>query len=180
MAGQVQIKFSIEIARIYVFDIIIHFFGGFCFCFCRSFTKLPVILKGIVTKEDALLAAKSGCKGIIVSNHGARQLDSAPATIEALPEVAKAVGSQMVVMLDGGIRTGTDVFKAIALGAQLVLVGRPVLYGLAVNGQQGIEDVIGILQQEFDIAMALAGVSRVKEINENFVVHESQYAKCKL
>lgn len=149
-------------------------------CLCISFTKLPVILKGIVTKEDALLAANSGCQGIIVSNHGARQLDSAPATIEALPEVAKAVGSQLVVMVDGGIRSGTDVFKAIALGAQLVFVGRPVLYGLAVNGQRGIEDVFDILKQEFDIAMALAGVSTVREIGEDFVVHESHYAKSKL
>lgn len=133
-----------------------------------------------MTKEDALLAAKSGCKGVIVSNHGARQLDSVPATIEALPEVAEAVGSQLIVMIDGGIRTGTDVFKAIALGAQLVFVGRPVLYGLAVDGQRGIEDVFGILKQEFDIAMALAGVSKISEINQHFVVHESHYAQSKL
>lgn len=145
-----------------------------------SFTHLPVILKGIITREDAILAAKSGCKGIIVSNHGARQLDSVPATIEALPEIAEAVGKQLVVMVDGGIRTGTDVFKAIALGAQLVFVGRPVLYGLAVNGQKGVEDVFTILSKEFDIAMALAGVNKVKEINSDFVVHDSYYTRSKL
>lgn len=144
------------------------------------YTKLPIILKGIITKEDAILASKTGCKGIIVSNHGARQLDSVPATIEALPEIAKAVGSQLVVMVDGGIRTGTDAFKAIALGAKLVFVGRPVLYGLAVNGQQGVEDVFRILTTEFDIAMALAGITKVSDINEDYVVHESYYARSKL
>lgn len=133
-----------------------------------------------MTREDALLAVDTGCKGIIVSNHGARQLDSAPATIEALPEVAKAVGNKLVVMVDGGIRSGTDIFKAIALGAKLVFVGRPTLYGLAVNGQQGVEDVFGILKREFDIAMALAGVTNVNEINENYVVHESHYVLSKL
>lgn len=145
-----------------------------------SFTHLPIILKGIITKEDAILAAKSGCKGIIVSNHGARQLDSVPATIEALPEIVQAVGKQLVVMVDGGIRTGTDAFKAIALGAQLVFVGRPVLYGLAVDGQRGVEEVFSILSKEFDIAMALAGVNKVSEINADYVVHESYYARSKL
>lgn len=141
------------------------------------FAKLPVILKGIITKEDALLAAETGCKGIIVSNHGARQLDSTPATIEALPEIAKAVGSELVVMVDGGIRCGTDVFKAIALGAQFVFVGRPVLYGLAVDGQRGIEEVFSVLKKEFDIVMALAGVTNVNEITDDYVVHESYYSK---
>lgn len=145
-----------------------------------SFTKLPVILKGIITREDALLAADSGCKGIIVSNHGARQLDSVPATIEALPEIADAVGSKLVVMIDGGIRNGTDVFKAIALGAQLVFVGRPVIYGLAVNGQSGIESVFEIIKQELDLAMALNGVVSIKDINQDYVVHESHYKLAKL
>lgn len=156
-----------------------------CFVFGRNtdifrFTKLPVILKGIITREDALLAADSGCKGIIVSNHGARQLDSVPATIEALPEIVDAVGSKLVVMIDGGIRNGTDVFKAIALGAQLVFVGRPVIYGLAVNGQSGIESVFEIIKQELDLAMALNGVVGIKNINQDYVVHESHYKWAKL
>lgn len=145
-----------------------------------SFTKLPVILKGIITREDALLAADSGCKGIVVSNHGARQLDSVPATIEALPEIVDAVGSKLVVMIDGGIRNGTDVFKAIAMGAQLVFVGRPVIYGLAVNGQSGIESVFKIIKQELDLAMALNGVVSIKDINQDYVVHETHYKLAKL
>lgn len=147
--------------------------------FFYSFTHLPVVLKGILTKRDAVLATKSGCKGIIVSNHGARQLDSVPATIEALPEIVEAVGDKVVVMFDGGIRTGTDVFKAIALGAQLVFIGRPILYGLAVDGQNGIEQIFEILVKEFDAAMALAGVNKVNEISSDFVVHASHYAQCK-
>lgn len=139
-----------------------------------------MILKGIITPEDALLAVDSGCQGIIISNHGARQLDSVPATIEALPEIANAVGSKLVVMIDGGIRNGTDVFKAIALGAQLVFVGRPVIYGLAVNGQSGIESIFDIIKQELDLTMALNGVISIKDINQDYVVHESHYKLAKL
>lgn len=146
----------------------------------HSFTKLPVILKGIITREDALLAVDSGCQGIIVSNHGARQLDSVPATIEALPEITNAVGSKLVVMMDGGIRNGTDVFKAIALGAQLVFIGRPVIYGLAVNGQSGVESIFDIIKQELDVAMALNGVISIKDINQDYVVHKSHYKIAKL
>ncbi|XP_055317179.1 uncharacterized protein LOC129576311 isoform X2 [Sitodiplosis mosellana] len=144
------------------------------------FTKLPVILKGIITHEDARLALQTGCKGIIVSNHGARQLDTVPATIEALPEIVKAIGSQMTVMVDGGIRTGTDIFKALALGAKAVFVGRPVLYGLAVDGQNGVESVLKILQNELDSAMALAGVNKITEINDKFIAHESTFCLSKL
>lgn len=141
---------------------------------------MPVILKGIITKEDAVLAVSSGCKGIIVSNHGARQLDSVPATIEALPEIAEAVGDKLVVMIDGGIRNGVDVFKALALGAKMVFVGRPAIFGLAVNGQSGVEHVLNILKYDLDLAMALAGVSSVKEINKNYIVHKSFYHLAKL
>lgn len=137
-------------------------------------------MKGIITAEDALLALKSGCKGIIVSNHGARQIDSVPATIEALPEIVEAVGSKIDVMIDGGIRNGTDVFKAIALGAKLVFVGRPVIYGLAVNGQKGVESIFDILKTELDLTMALTGVSHVQDINSNYVVHQSYYTRAKL
>lgn len=127
-----------------------------------------------------MLAADSGCKGIIVSNHGARQLDSVPATIEALPEVVDAVGSKLVVMIDGGIRNGTDVFKALALGAQLVFVGRPVIYGLAANGQSGVESIFKIIKHELDQAMGLAGVNHVRDINRDYVVHKSHYRLAKL
>lgn len=139
-----------------------------------------MILKGILTHEDALLALESECKGIIVSNHGARQLDTVPATIEALPEIVNAVGTKLVVMMDGGIRNGIDVFKAIALGAKLVFIGRPVVYGLTVNGQQGVEDVLGILKKELDTTMGLVGVNRISEINANHVAHRSTYKLSKL
>lgn len=141
---------------------------------------MPVILKGIITHEDATLALKSGCKGIVVSNHGARQLDTVPATIEALPEIVRAVGTKLVVMLDGGIRNGIDVFKALALGAKCVFIGRPVIYGLSVNGQQGVEHVLAILRKELDTSMALAGVKSISEINGNHVAHKSTYILSKL
>lgn len=146
----------------------------------NRFTHLPVILKGILTHEDATLASESGCKGIVVSNHGARQLDTVPATIEALPEIVRAVGSKLVVMMDGGVRNGIDVFKALALGAKCVFIGRPVIYGLTVNGQQGVEHVLDILRKELDTAMALAGVKTISEINGNHVTHESTYKLSKL
>lgn len=138
---------------------------------------MPVVLKGILTHEDAKLALDSGCKGIIVSNHGARQLDTVPATIEALSEIVEAVGSRLPVMVDGGIRNGTDAFKAIALGAKAVFIGRPVLYGLAVNGQSGVEEILTILKNEFDSAMALVGVSKISQINKSHLAHKSFYAK---
>lgn len=133
-----------------------------------------------MTREDALLAQNSGCKGIIVSNHGARQLDSIPAPIEVLPEIVDAVGTKLVVMADGGIRNGTDVFKAIGLGAKLVFIGRPVLYGLAVNGQKGVEEIFNILKKELDSTMALSGVSRIDEINGDYIVSDTFYRNSKL
>ncbi|XP_058831022.1 uncharacterized protein LOC131689745 [Topomyia yanbarensis] len=142
-----------------------------------NFTKLPVIVKGILTKEDAIIAADLGVQGIWVSNHGARQLDSVPASIEALPEVVAAVGDRTTILLDGGVTEGTDVFKAIALGAKMVLFGRPALWGLANNGQQGVESVLDILRKELDLAMAFAGCQSVADISKEHVVHESFYAK---
>lgn len=126
-----------------------------------------------MSRDDALLAVNSGCKGIIVSNHGARQLDSIPAPIEVLPEIVDAVGTKLVVMVDGGIRSGADVFKAIGFGAKLVFLGRPVLYGLAVNGQKGVEEIFNILKKELDSTMALSGVSRIEQINRDYVVSET-------
>lgn len=142
-----------------------------------SITKLPVILKGILTKEDALLAVESKCHGIIVSNHGGRQLDGVPATIEALSEIVEAVAGRIPVLLDGGVRQGSDVFKALALGAKMVFVGRPIFFGLSVNGQAGIEDIFDIFKRELDIAMALSGCKTVKEVTKNLVAHEDNYLK---
>lgn len=134
-------------------------------------------MKGILRKEDAILAVKAGCKGIIVSNHGARLLDGVPATIEVLSEVSKAVYGQIEIMIDGGIRTGTDVFRAMALGANMVFIGRPVIYGLSVNGTNGVENILNILSQELDSTMALSGCSNVQEIDSDVVVHKTFYNK---
>jgi 4-hydroxymandelate oxidase len=123
----------------------------------RRATTLPLVLKGILTADDARRAVDAGVAGIIVSNHGGRNLDTAPATLDALPEVVAAVNTRLPVLLDGGIRRGTDVLKALALGATSVLIGRPVLYGLAVAGAPGVAAVLTILRQEFEAALALTG-----------------------
>jgi 4-hydroxymandelate oxidase len=123
----------------------------------RSTTNLPILLKGIVTADDARLAVDHGVQGIIVSNHGGRNLDTVPATIDALPEVADAVAGRIPVLVDGGIRRGTDIVKALALGATAVLIGRPVLYGLAVAGTAGVTAVLDILKAELESALALTG-----------------------
>jgi 4-hydroxymandelate oxidase len=132
-------------------------------------TRLPIIVKGIVRGDDAGRAAAEGVAAIIVSNHGGRQLDTAIATITALPEVAAAVGDRLEVYVDGGVRRGTDVIKAIALGARAVLLGRPVLWGLAVGGEQGVTRVLEILRDELDLAMALCGCRSVDEITRDLV-----------
>ncbi|XP_055625413.1 uncharacterized protein LOC129768057 [Toxorhynchites rutilus septentrionalis] len=142
-----------------------------------NFTKLPVIVKGILTREDAIIAVDMGVHGIWVSNHGARQIDSVPASIEALPEVVAAVGDRTTIVMDGGVTEGTDIFKALALGAKMVFLGRPTLWGLAVDGQQGVEHILDILRKELDVAMALAGCKSVADISRNHVAHESTYAK---
>ncbi|NWR45735.1 HAOX2 oxidase, partial [Regulus satrapa] len=123
----------------------------------RSLTRLPIIIKGILTREDAELAVRHGVQGIIVSNHGGRQLDEGPATIDALVEVVEAVRGRVEVYVDGGIRKGSDVLKALALGAKCVFIGRPALWGLAYKGEEGLQDVLRILQDEFRLSMALAG-----------------------
>jgi 4-hydroxymandelate oxidase len=123
----------------------------------REVSGLPVLLKGIVTPEDAALAVEHGAAGVIVSNHGGRQLDTAEPTIRALPRVVEAVDARVPVLVDGGIRRGTDVLKALALGARAVLIGRPVLWGLAAEGEAGVERVLALLSEELVRAMALAG-----------------------
>jgi 4-hydroxymandelate oxidase len=135
----------------------------------RAQTKLPVLVKGIVRGDDAALAIKHGAAGLVVSNHGGRQLDTAPATIEALPGVVDAVEGKAPVFVDGGVRRGTDVIKAVALGATAVMVGRPILWGLAADGEEGALVVLEMLAAEFDLAMALCGARSVNEIRGDLV-----------
>ncbi len=132
-------------------------------------TTLPVLLKGIVHPDDARLAVEHGAAGVIVSNHGGRQLDTAPATIEALPAVVEAVDGRIEVLIDGGIRRGTDVIKALALGARAVAVGRPVLWGLAHDGQRGVERVLELLRFEVDLAMGLCGCATLAEVGPDLI-----------
>ncbi|CAD6197067.1 unnamed protein product [Caenorhabditis auriculariae] len=145
----------------------------------RTKTDLPILVKGVMTSEDAELALKAKVDGIIVSNHGGRQMDDIPATIEVLPEVIQAVGKDVPVFLDGGIRNGRDVFKAIALGARGVFVGRPILWGLTVGRDQGVRDVLAILQSEFLHALQLTGIRSIEELQgeKNVVVHKSAFSK---
>ncbi|KAK1578538.1 hypothetical protein Q3G72_031042 [Acer saccharum] len=140
----------------------------------RSVTKLPILIKGVLTREDAVKTVQVGVDGIIVSNHGARQLDYSPATISVLEEVVHAVEGRVPVLMDGGIRRGTDVFKALALGAQAVLVGRPVIYGLAAKGEYGVRRVLEMLKDEFELTMALSGCSSVKDITRRHVRTEHE------
>lgn len=135
----------------------------------RSITKLPVLVKGIVRADDARRAADHGAQGVVVSNHGGRQLDTSPATISVLPAIADAVGDRVDVLLDGGIRRGTDVLKALAHGAKAVLIGRPILWGLAVDGAQGVTAVLAQLTGELDQAMALCGCPTIAEIGRDLV-----------
>jgi 4-hydroxymandelate oxidase len=135
----------------------------------RGLSSMPLVLKGVLTAEDAARAAEAGVDAVIVSNHGGRQLDGVPATIDALPEVADAVGERVEVLMDGGIRTGADVLKALALGARAVLVGRPCLWGLAVDGEAGVRRVLELLRDDLLLAMALAGRERVGAIDRTAV-----------
>ncbi|XP_016490103.1 peroxisomal (S)-2-hydroxyacid oxidase GLO4-like isoform X1 [Nicotiana tabacum] len=140
----------------------------------KSVTKLPILIKGILTSEDAIKAIEAGVAGIIVSNHGARQLDYTPATISVLEEVVNAVQGKVPVLLDGGIRRGTDIFKALALGAKAVLIGRPVIYGLAAKGESGVKQVIEMLKNELEQTMALAGCCNVNDITRSHVKTEKE------
>jgi 4-hydroxymandelate oxidase len=135
----------------------------------REVTSLPIVLKGVLHPADARAALGHGVSALIVSNHGGRQLDTAPATADVLPEIAAAVGGAVPVLLDGGVRRGTDVLKALALGARAVMLGRPVIWGLAVDGEGGVRTVLDLLLAEFDIALALAGVPRASELGPTSV-----------
>jgi lactate 2-monooxygenase len=125
---------------------------------------LPILLKGVLDPADARAAVDRGVAGIVVSNHGGRQVDGAIASIDALPAVVDAVGDQVPVLLDSGIRCGADVFKALALGARAVLIGRPYVYGLALAGEAGTREVIRNLRAEFDLTMGLAGCRSIPEV----------------
>jgi isopentenyl diphosphate isomerase/L-lactate dehydrogenase-like FMN-dependent dehydrogenase len=135
----------------------------------KSITALPVIVKGILTPEDAVLAADQGAAAIVVSNHGGRQLDSSPATAAVLAEIVDAVGDRVDVIVDSGVRRGTDVLKALALGAKAVLIGRPYIWGLAVDGEAGVAQVLSLLRIELEWAMALCGVTSVNDVTRSLV-----------
>lgn len=138
--------------------------------FLRQRTSLPIVLKGILSAEDAQQAIGHGMDGVIVSNHGGRQVDGAIASLDALPGVVEAVGGRIPVLFDSGVRSGADVFKALALGATAVCVGRPYVYGLALAGEEGVRSVISNIAAEFELTMALAGCSSVAELSaENLV-----------
>ena len=139
----------------------------------RDRTKLPLLVKGVLTGEDAQRARECGVDGIVVSNHGGRQLDGAVAALDALVEVREAVGPEAVVLMDGGIRRGADVLKALALGADAVLLGRPYAYGLAVGGQEGVETVIRHLMAETDLTLALLGGTRAADLDSSWIAASS-------
>jgi 4-hydroxymandelate oxidase len=135
----------------------------------RAMTTLPVLVKGVLHPEDAHLAVEHGVAGILVSNHGGRQLDAAPATIDALPAITEVVGGRVPVLLDGGVRRGGDIALALALGATAVGVGRPVVWGLAADGERGVRQVLELLRDEFDHTLALCGVREPAELTRDLV-----------
>jgi 4-hydroxymandelate oxidase len=135
----------------------------------RSITHLPLLVKGIVRADNAVRAIERGAAGVVVSNHGGRQLDAAPATIEVLPRIADAVAGRGELLLDGGVRRGADVLKAVALGARAVLVGRPVLWGLAAAGRAGVAAALATLRRELDLAMALCGCPDIASVTRDLV-----------
>jgi isopentenyl diphosphate isomerase/L-lactate dehydrogenase-like FMN-dependent dehydrogenase len=130
----------------------------------RKLTKMKLVLKGIETHEDAKLCREHGVDGIVVSNHGGRAAEDLRPTIESLPEVVEAAGGQIPVLVDGGFRRGTDVYKALALGARAVGIGRPYIYGLAAFGQQGVERVLDILRAELELTMRQCGTPAIAQI----------------
>lgn len=135
----------------------------------RATAKLPIVLKGVLRADDAARAVELGCAGIVVSNHGGRQLDGVPATLDALPGVVDAVAGRAEVFVDGGVRWGSDVVKAVALGARAVLLGRPILWGLAVDGAEGVRAVLEVMRAELSRAMALTGAATVRELSRDLV-----------
>ncbi|MEO7652079.1 MAG: alpha-hydroxy acid oxidase, partial [Bryobacteraceae bacterium] len=141
----------------------------------RSYTKVPILVKGLLTPEDAKLAVEYGADGIVVSNHGGRYLDGAPSTIEVLPEIVDAVGGKTTVLIDGGFRRGTDVMKALAIGAKAVLIGRPPLWGLGAFGEAGVKRVLELLQTELALAMGLSGKPNLASLDRSAIRIDPRY-----
>lgn len=136
----------------------------------RSRTRLPLLLKGVMSPHDARLAVDAGIDGLVVSNHGGRALDTLPASIEALPRIAEATAGQVPLLLDGGVRRGTDIVKALALGASAVMIGQPLMHGLAVAGAVGVAHIVTLLRTELEVAMALTGRRTIAEIERSTVI----------
>jgi 4-hydroxymandelate oxidase len=135
----------------------------------RGITDLPILLKGVLHPEDARLAVRHGVDGLLLSNHGGRQLDTVPATLELLPEIAAAVAGRVPLLLDGGVRRGTDVVKALALGARAVGIGRPVMWALAADGEKGVRRLLELLREETEDALALCGAAGLDELTPDLV-----------
>jgi 4-hydroxymandelate oxidase len=135
----------------------------------RSQTQLPLLIKGVLAADDARIAIENGVDGIIVSNHGGRQLDGAIPSIQALPDVVEAVAGRVDVLMDGGVRRGTDVLKSLALGARAVCIGRPYLWALAAAGEEGVRDVLGMLRDELQLAMALSGKPTINSVDRTLI-----------
>ncbi len=141
--------------------------------FLRDHWHGPIVLKGVLSVADAQRAAQAGVAGIVVSNHGGRQVDGAIAALDALPAIAQAVGSKLAVLFDSGVRGGADMIKALALGAQAVLIGRPYVYGLALGGEAGVRHVLRALRNDFELTMRLAGLGRLSELGPDCLQHRS-------
>ncbi|MBS0184835.1 MAG: alpha-hydroxy-acid oxidizing protein [Proteobacteria bacterium] len=141
----------------------------------RSITPLPIILKGILTEEDVSIAIEHKISGIIISNHGGRQLDTVPTPLEVLPKIAQIADGKIDILIDGGIRDGKSIFKAIALGAKAVLIGRPILWGLSVGGEHGVLKVLDIFSSELNLTMALCGCTSLEMISEEYLYKRITY-----
>jgi isopentenyl diphosphate isomerase/L-lactate dehydrogenase-like FMN-dependent dehydrogenase len=135
----------------------------------RGITKLPILLKGILRADDAKLALDHGLDGVVVSNHGGRQLDGVPPSIDALPAIAEILQGRIEILMDGGVRRGTDLLKALSLGAKAVLMGRPILWGLASGGEQGVCKVLSLLREEYELALMLAGCPSSASVDSSMV-----------
>jgi isopentenyl diphosphate isomerase/L-lactate dehydrogenase-like FMN-dependent dehydrogenase len=144
------------------------------FTWLRSITKLPVLMKGVLRKEDAQKAVSIGLDGVVVSNHGGRRLDGMPASIDMLPDVVEAVNGRAEVYVDGGIRRGTDVLKALALGARAVLIGRPYAWALGADGEAGVSKVIELLRAELINAMISTGCAKNSDVNRSLLLTENE------
>jgi 4-hydroxymandelate oxidase len=141
-------------------------------------TRLPIALKGVMHPEDARIAVDLGIEALLVSNHGGRQLDTVPASIDLLPPIAQAVGGSVPLLLDGGIRRGTDVVKALALGAKAVAIGRPVLWGLAVAGEEGVTQVLEMLRAELERALTLCGCGSPRDLARDLLLASLTEERC--